>query len=213
MKRVLKNTLPKSKFVKIVEEIRTMIQKDGLLPGDKIPSERELSERLAVGRSSVREALRALELLGVIETKRGEGTFLRNFHDHRLVELLGTFILQDPKIKDDVKKTKEIIELGGLSLAIQHESLQEKLKTAREKLEKEDWSEYDFFSFILDMGENHLLKKIWLIVSDYTPSHHNQHATMEYKPYYLKLLEEMEKRDFFSSYRVYQQIQKLSNEG
>ena len=41
-----------------------MIEKDSLKPGDKIPSERELSERLNAGRSSVREALGALELLG-----------------------------------------------------------------------------------------------------------------------------------------------------
>ena len=44
-----------------------------------LPSERELSSRLNVGRSSVREALRALELVGLIETRRGEGTFIRNF--------------------------------------------------------------------------------------------------------------------------------------
>ena len=47
--------------------------------GDRLPSERELSSRLNVGRSSVREALRALELVGLIETRRGEGTFIRNF--------------------------------------------------------------------------------------------------------------------------------------
>jgi GntR family transcriptional repressor for pyruvate dehydrogenase complex len=212
VKRVVKDALPKSKFVEIVKEIRTMIEKDGLLPGDKIPSERELSERLGVGRSSVREALRALELLGVIETRRGEGTFLRHFHDHRLVELLGMFILHDPKIQDDVKKAKEIMEVGGLSLALQHRSLHEKIKMARERLEKEEWSRFDFFSFILDIGENHLLKKIWLIVSDYTTSIQNQHWPIEeYKPYYLKLLEAMEKQDFFSSYRVYQEIQMLSN--
>ncbi|MDQ7864958.1 GntR family transcriptional regulator [Peribacillus frigoritolerans] len=68
-----------------------MIEADSLLPGDKIPSERELSDRFNVGRSSVREALRALELLGLIETRRGEGTFIRDFQEHKLVELLGTF--------------------------------------------------------------------------------------------------------------------------
>ncbi|WP_431810888.1 FadR/GntR family transcriptional regulator [Lysinibacillus capsici] len=43
--------------------------------GEKSPSERVLSERLGVGRSSVREALRSLELLGLIETRHGEGRF------------------------------------------------------------------------------------------------------------------------------------------
>ena len=76
-------------YLEIVDKIRQMIVRDGLLPGDKLPSERELSERLQVGRSSVREALRALELLGLIETRRGEGTFLRDVRNHQLVEILG----------------------------------------------------------------------------------------------------------------------------
>ena len=71
-----------------------------ILPvGGKLPSERELAERLQVGRSTVREALRSLELLGIIETRRGEGTFLSDFRKHQLVELLSTFILQDAKSK------------------------------------------------------------------------------------------------------------------
>ncbi|HEY9577161.1 MAG TPA: GntR family transcriptional regulator, partial [Pseudobacillus sp.] len=92
-----------------------MIAADGLVPGDKMPSERELSERLSAARSSVREALRALELLGLIETKRGEGTFFRDFNDHQLVQLLSTFILQREQTKKDVCLTKEIIEMGCLS--------------------------------------------------------------------------------------------------
>jgi len=85
-----------------------MITMDGLKTGDKIPSERELSERLNFGRSSVREALRALELLGLIETRRGEGTFIRDFRGHQLVQLLSTFILQDEKAIRDVYETKKL---------------------------------------------------------------------------------------------------------
>ena len=54
------------------------MEEDGLVAGDRLPSERELSSRLNVGRSSVREALRALELVGLIETRGGEGTFIVN---------------------------------------------------------------------------------------------------------------------------------------
>src|SRR3954469_15709204 len=96
-----------------------MINLDGLKSGDKLPSERELSERLNVGRSSVREALRALELLGLIETRRGEGTFIRDFRGNQLVQLLSTFILQDEKAKRDVLETKNLIEMDCLRLALQ----------------------------------------------------------------------------------------------
>lgn len=86
-------------YLEVVEKLRNMIEIDGLNPGDKIPSERELSERLSVGRSSVREALRALELLGLIETRRGEGTFIKDFQEHKLVELLGTFFSKTQRLR------------------------------------------------------------------------------------------------------------------
>ena len=84
-------------YVDIVNHLREMIDQNGLKPGDKLPSERVLSETLRAGRSSIREALRALELLGLIETRKGEGTFLRDFQGHKLVELISTFILQNDK--------------------------------------------------------------------------------------------------------------------
>ena len=77
-----------------------------------------MSERLNVGRSSVREALRALELLGLIETRRGEGTFIRDFQGNQLVQLLSTFILQDEKAKLDVIETKNLIEMDLLRLVL-----------------------------------------------------------------------------------------------
>ncbi|MEC3541343.1 GntR family transcriptional regulator, partial [Bacillus thuringiensis] len=73
-------------YLEIVKKIRSIMEEDGLVAGDRLPSERELSSRLNVGRSSVREALRALELVGLIETRRGEGTFIRNFYDNGLVQ-------------------------------------------------------------------------------------------------------------------------------
>lgn len=65
----------KKVFLEIVSKLKDIIIADKLQPGDKLPSERVLSEKLGVGRSSVREALRSLELLGIIETRHGGGTF------------------------------------------------------------------------------------------------------------------------------------------
>ena len=65
----------KKRFLHIVQQLRELIEQENIQPGDKLPSERVLTERLQVGRSSVREALRSLELLGLIETKHGGGTY------------------------------------------------------------------------------------------------------------------------------------------
>ena len=56
----------KKRFIHIVQELKNIIDQNQIQPGDKLPSERVLTEQLQVGRSSVREALRSLELLGLI---------------------------------------------------------------------------------------------------------------------------------------------------
>lgn len=61
---------------KIVQQLRQLIKIEKIQVGEKSPSERVLSECLGVGQSSVREALRSVELLGLIETRHGEGSFL-----------------------------------------------------------------------------------------------------------------------------------------
>src|SRR5947209_12492396 len=61
----------------IVEQIHALIREGRWAPGDQIPPERELAERFRVSRTSVREALRALEMQGVIDSRQGGGTFVR----------------------------------------------------------------------------------------------------------------------------------------
>jgi GntR family transcriptional repressor for pyruvate dehydrogenase complex len=71
--------IPRTKSVPelILDEITRLITEGILKPGDRLPSESELAERFGVGRSSLREAMRALQLLGIIEVIQGKGTFLR----------------------------------------------------------------------------------------------------------------------------------------
>lgn len=150
-------------YIGIVHQLREMISKDGLKPGDKIPSERELSERLNVGRSSVREALRALELLGLIETKRGEGTFLRDFRDHHLIDLLGMFILEDHKAQEDILYTKMMIEKEALKDLF---SEKKKMDALFDKVSEAE-NLNDVFRDIVMMNANHLAQRIWNILNDF----------------------------------------------
>lgn len=153
-------------YVEIVRQLREMIEKDGLKAGDKIPSERELSERLNAGRSSVREGLRALELLGLIETRRGEGTFIRDFRGNQLVQLLSTFILQDEKAKIDVVETKNMVEVDCLYLAAA-KSKKEDLERLKAWIDEHNFEDEEFFKRIADLADNHLFYRIWNILSDY----------------------------------------------
>ncbi|MBS4173798.1 FadR family transcriptional regulator [Bacillus sp. FJAT-49736] len=155
-------------YIEIVHQIREMITKDQLSPGDKLPSERELSERLNVGRSSVREAFRALELLGLIETRRGEGTFLRDFTNHHLVELLSTFILQDSQVRQDVLETKALIEKDVIRLVADKQYM-DKINKIKKQLETDEMISEDCFYYqLILITENRLLLKIWQIINEYS---------------------------------------------
>ncbi|MCM3619431.1 GntR family transcriptional regulator [Sutcliffiella horikoshii] len=158
-------TTPTKMYLEIVKKIRAIIVADGLKTGDKIPSERELSDRLNVGRSSVREALRALELLGLIETRRGEGTFIKDFKEHHLVELLGTFILEQEKTKSDLLETKLEIEKSCIQLFMQkatdkdYEKIRDLAVTASSRTE--------FFKEMVIIVDNSLMLRIWTLVNSY----------------------------------------------
>ncbi|MFB6291632.1 MAG: FadR/GntR family transcriptional regulator [Candidatus Bipolaricaulia bacterium] len=66
----------KKKSVKVAEQIIELIEKGVLAPGDKLPSEHELAEKMEVSRPSVREALSGLQALEVVDTKIGSGTYV-----------------------------------------------------------------------------------------------------------------------------------------
>ncbi|WP_457824461.1 FadR/GntR family transcriptional regulator, partial [Staphylococcus aureus] len=63
-----------------------------------------------MSRSSVREALRAMELIGIIVTKRGEGTFLSNMDDHQLFELIGSYLISSDKQVAEITEFREVID-------------------------------------------------------------------------------------------------------
>lgn len=153
-------------YVDIVNHLREMINQNGLKPGDKLPSERVLSDTLHAGRSSIREALRALELLGLIETRKGEGTFLRDFQGHKLVELISTFILQNDKAKQDVLETKNYIQLNALYIAME-KITEDELAHLKQLVNEREISESEFFFQIIKIADNFLVHCLWTILNDY----------------------------------------------
>lgn len=61
----------------VLEELAAFVAAAGLMPGSRLPAERELAERLKVGRSTIREALKRWQALGVVEMRKGSGTYLK----------------------------------------------------------------------------------------------------------------------------------------
>lgn len=117
----------------IVEQIKSLIVSGNLNPGDKLLSERELSEKLQVSRASVREALCALDMAGLLEVRPGEGAFVRQSKPNDIIESLAfAFLLEKEKIRD-ILEVRKGLEIESASLAAERAS-EENLKKMAEAL-------------------------------------------------------------------------------
>ncbi|BDR66586.1 FadR/GntR family transcriptional regulator [Clostridium tetani] len=123
-------------YEEVIEQIKDMIYKGILKKGDKLPSERDMVEKLQVSRTSVREALRSLEIVGLIESRQGEGNFIKEDFEDGLIEPLSVmFMLQNSK-SEEILELRKIIEVGTIKLAAKRitESELEELNELKEKL-------------------------------------------------------------------------------
>jgi GntR family transcriptional repressor for pyruvate dehydrogenase complex len=101
-----------------IEKIKAMILSGELQPGDKLPRENELAERLALSRSSLREAVRALAALNVVESRQGDGTYVTSLTPEVLLEVLGFGIelVADPSLLE-VFQVRRFLETAATAAA------------------------------------------------------------------------------------------------
>ena len=94
-------------YQEIIEQIKGMISDGSLCPGDRLMSERELAERMQVGRSAVREAFRVMEAMDIIKIRPGEGTFIAENAAESLVKSFSSTLLAG----GDESTARELMEL------------------------------------------------------------------------------------------------------
>lgn len=102
---------------KIIEQIKQMIAEGKLKPGDKLVSERELAERMQVSRASVREALTALELMGLIEIRPGEGTHIKKTTGNDIITPLSMILFMEKDSHEDVLEVRKVLEVSCARMA------------------------------------------------------------------------------------------------
>ncbi len=104
-------------YEQVIEQIQSMIMQGKIKKGDKLPSERDLCEILGVSRTSVREALKALQVMGLIESKQGEGNFIREKFENSLFQPLSVmFMLQESK-PEEILELRTMLEVETAALA------------------------------------------------------------------------------------------------
>ncbi|MFH1147294.1 MAG: FadR/GntR family transcriptional regulator, partial [Pseudomonadota bacterium] len=105
----------------ILEQLKAMLLARGLKPGDKLPSERELAMTFKVGRPSVREAIRTLDILGILDIRPGEGIFVKepnvNAYLTSMQEALEMLVELEEKTFLEILEVRSILESHTASLA------------------------------------------------------------------------------------------------
>ena len=106
---------------RVVAEILTLIEQRRYLPGERLPSERDLAERFAVGRATIREAVTTLESMRYLERRPGSGIYRCREPDSASLETLVLFadlgLPLDPQTNAQVVEVRRIIEVQAISLA------------------------------------------------------------------------------------------------
>ncbi len=104
-------------YEEIVRQIKTMIAEGRLKSGDQLPPERDLAEKFLVSRTSVREALRALESLGLVEIRPGEGTFVREVSIESLIQPLALVMVSQREAIGELFEARRLLEpmIAGLA--------------------------------------------------------------------------------------------------
>ena len=153
LKIAMKPVKKKSLYIKISDSIYSYIQLNGLKPGDKLPSEREMSSMLETSRNSVREGLRILENRGMIEVKTGVGAFIR---DPRGDQDTVNIKLKECSI-NELLEVQELLDIQAVRNAIERGTEEEKEKLVNIASEMMKLYKDNLYSHVIDNDFHELL--------------------------------------------------------
>ncbi len=144
-------------------------------PGEKIPSENKLSEKFGVSRNTIRNAIQKLKGLNLIDTRQGQGTFLKkDLNSNMISNVLPGMVLNDNEILD-VLEFRSIIEKENARLAaIRADEVEvQEIKKALDQMIKhqDDYKEYSIWDYkfhlnIAKASENKILYQTMLRLKD-----------------------------------------------
>jgi len=98
------------RYEQVAEQIQSLIASGALRPGDRLPNERELAAKFGVGRSSLRDAIRTLEVMGIVESRHGSGTVVRDLSTDSLVVPLASVLAQKRGLVAELLDVRRMVE-------------------------------------------------------------------------------------------------------
>ncbi len=162
-------------YEQVAARIQRLILEGELRPGDRLPTERELAERFGVSRTSVRDAIRMLELMGLVEPRQGEGTVVRDLSPDAIVTPLASLLVRSRDLLADLLDVRKMIEPHLAARAAVHATEEEvarlgailerqRAKVAQGELAVEEDSEFHYT--IATASRNRVILRILDVLMD-----------------------------------------------
>ncbi len=203
----------KSSVDTVIETIEHLLLSRRIKPGDKLPNEMELTKSLSTSRGSIREAMKILASYGIVEIKRGDGTYVSRSLTKRIFDqLLFQLILSDHD-KQRLIELRELIEIGIVRIVVQNAS-EEDLRAVRDVYDEMERQvrdrvqdarlltkcDLDFHLAIARATKNNLIEKIYSFTLDlFAPSiedtHRDEQSGLNTLRLHKKILEGLVARD------------------
>jgi GntR family transcriptional repressor for pyruvate dehydrogenase complex len=116
------------RYEQVAEQIQKLIAQGLLKSGDRLPPERELATRFGVARSSIRDAVRTLEVMGILEPRQGAGTVVRDLSADSLVVPLATVLVRKRELVAELLDVRRMLEPGLAARAARNATVEEVLE-------------------------------------------------------------------------------------
>ncbi len=177
-------------YQRAAEQIETFIVRH-LNPGDKLPPASDLAERLALSRSSIREGIQALEIIGLVEPHQGAGTFIRECSASFLTKPLTAMLMRQTTQVGELLDFRKMLEPGLARRAATQASneqiakMEEILHRQREKVRNADMAieEDSEFHYILAMAANNgVVVKVLDVLTELLRETHTHFLQVDGRP-------------------------------
>ena len=125
-------------YARVIEKVKKMILSGELKPGEKLPPEREFAEKLEVSRNSVREAIRIMDMMGIVSSQQGSGSYVTCEFQKSITETMAMMFAMDQVNDKQISQVRYSLEVLAFTLAldrVREEDLA-KMEECVEKLDK-----------------------------------------------------------------------------
>ena len=162
-------------FEDVARQIQRLIADGALTPGDRLPPERELAERFGVSRGSVRDAIRTLEIVGLLAARQGEGTVVADVSPEAMAAPLASVLVRKRELIADLLDVRKILEPALAARAARRATeeeiarLEDVLRRQRAKMlrgESTVEEDSEFHSVVAHAARNGVILKVLDVLMD-----------------------------------------------